>query len=684
MHIVTRDQFRVLPTPDLVASHLTSLAEAEGYVRGMDPTVGDLEEDLRPPAVPLPTMLRFDENVPLQQSVPVAPDVGVENVDHSAENVDHSADQAATRSAAVAEADAVTVVPIEPEVGNVRRSVIRGGTTDSLQSLASLPRVLSNIDKDFVFKISVRAALRDRETEARPVMMAELQQIVDKRVWHGVKTRNLTRQQRRAIIRSSMFLKDKYLASNVFDKLKARLVAGGDQQDKSLYETLSSPTVTTPTVLTVAALAAMERREVIVLDIGGAFLNASMEPTGIVVHMRLDRVLTAMLLEIDESYREFLEPDGTLVVALDKALYGCVEASMLWYNDLCAKLLAYGFEKNPYDNCSFNKVGTSGDQITTTLHVDDLMVTSVHQRDLDMFVEYLRSVYKEVKVNTGKVLNYLGMTFDYREDGQVRVTMESCVNDILAGCGVETTRASPAASTLFDVRDAPKATAVESKWFHTYVMKMLYLSKRVKPECLTSVFFLTTRVQCCDIDDIAKLKRLLGYLRGSRERGIVLRVGDDLQVKTYIDASYGVHQDSGKSHTGCVIVIGAAGPVYAKSGKQKIVTKSSMEAEMVGMSDSASASIHMRHWLVAQGYDMGPVVVYQDNMSCMALIKRGGPASERSRHISIRYFWLKEKVADGTVVIEHLGTAAMFANLLTKPLQGAQFIAERQALTNWD
>jgi hypothetical protein len=92
---------------------------------------------------------------------------------------------------------------------------------------------------------------------------------------------------------------------------------------------------------------------------------------------------------------------------------------------------------------------------------------------------------------------------------------------------------------------------------------------------------------------------------------------------------------------------------------------------MVGMSD-------------AQGYDMGPVVVYQDNMSCMALIKRGGPASERSRHISIRYFWLKEKVADGTVVIEHLGTAAMFANLLTKPLQGAQFIAERQALTNWD
>jgi hypothetical protein len=57
-----------------------------------------------------------------------------------------------------------------------------------------------------------------------------------------------------------------------------------------------------------------------------------------------------------------------------------------------------------------------------------------------------------------------------------------------------------------------------------------------------------------------------------------------------------------------------------------------------------SPAIHLRNWLIAQGYEMGPATIYQDNMSCMALIKRGSPASERSRHIDIRYFWLKEKV----------------------------------------
>ena len=76
-------------------------------------------------------------------------------------------------------------------------------------------------------------------------------------------------------------------------------------------------------------------------------------------------------------------------------------------------------------------------------------------------------------------------------------------------------------------------------------------------------------------------------------------------------------------------------------------------------------------------------MLYQDNLSCMALMKRGGPCSERSRHINIRHFWLKERVDDGEVIIEHLSTQKMFANILTKPVQGQQFIDERRGLTNW-
>ena len=145
--------------------------------------------------------------------------------------------------------------------------------------------------------------------------------------------------------------------------------------------------------------------------------------------------------------------------------------------------------------------------------------------------------------------------------------------NILSGCGVDATRVAPASSTLFDVRDSPKATVEEIKWFHTDVAKVLYLSKRVRPECLTAMASVTTRVNFCDRDDLAKLIRLLGYIRYTRNRGIMLRIGDTMTVKAYIDAVYGAHQDSGKSYTGGVIVLGSAGPPILESAKQKIVKK---------------------------------------------------------------------------------------------------------------
>jgi hypothetical protein len=67
----------------------------------------------------------------------------------------------------------------------------------------------------------------------------------------------------------------------------------------------------------------------------------------------------------------------------------------------------------------------------------------------------------------------------------------------------------------------------------------------------------------------------------------------------------------------------------------------------------------------------------------MALLARGRSGGERTRHISIRYFWVKDRVDRGEAKIEHMGTAELYANVLTKPLQGSQFIYERGCLTGW-
>ena len=537
--------------------------------------------------------------------------------------------------------------------------------------------------KERAFATSVRKALAERRDEAIPVIRAELAQIDEKGVIRGVHTRDLTELQRKAIIRSSMFLKDKYSASGVFEKYKARLVAGGDQQDKTIYEDLSSPTAATTSIMTIVALAAREGRRVMTMDVGGAYLNASMAPTGVKVHMRLDRTMTGILVDINPKYKQFLEPKGTMVVALEKALYGCVEAASLWHKHLSGNLEKFGFRANRYDCCIMNKLEADGSQTTIGLHVDDILISNVHSENLTKFGKYLNSVYPKTSSQVGPVVDFIGMTFDFRERGKARVTMANCEREILAGCGVTTRRATPATDELFEVRDAELATKDEAVWFHSHVAKMLYLAKRTRPECLAAVSFLATRVKCTDRDDIGKLKRLLGYLRGSEGRGIVLEIGPQLKVRTFIDAAYGVHMESGRSHAGCVIMLGAGGPIYAKSSKQKTVAKSSTESELMGLSDHLGQTLQTKNFLEDQGHDIGEAIVFQDNTSTMALVKRGRPGSEASRHIAIRYFWAKELVDRGEIKLVHCGTKGMWANLLTKPVQGAQFVEERKGLTNW-
>jgi hypothetical protein len=272
-------------------------------------------------------------------------------------------------------------------------------------------------DVQFAFKMSVKAVMRDRPKEAFPVIEAELRQMHDKTVWHGVHLRDLTKTQRRAIIRSSMFLKDKYFASGAFEKFKARLVAGGDQQDRAMYEDLSAPTAATANVFAMAALAAREKRIVATVDIGVAYLNASIEESGVIVQMRLDKVMTAILVKIDPKFEKFVTEDGSSVVQLDKALYGCVEEAHLRYLMLQEKLEAYGFEANPAEPCVFNKLNSVGIQISLTLHVDDLLTTCKSETEIDQFFAYLRTQFPVITVHKGKTLSYQGCSSTSQKKG---------------------------------------------------------------------------------------------------------------------------------------------------------------------------------------------------------------------------------------------------------------------------
>ena len=79
---------------------------------------------------------------------------------------------------------------------------------------------------------------------------------------------------------------------------------------------------------------------------------------------------------------------------------------------------------------------------------------------------------------------------------------------------------------------------------------------------------------------------------------------------------------------------------------------------------------HVRNYLIAQGYELDPAEVLQDNLSTMALVKAGQSTSDRTRHINIRHFWVKDKVDSGEIIQKFCPTEDMLADGLSKPLVG--------------
>ena len=199
----------------------------------------------------------------------------------------------------------------------------------------------------------------------------------------------------------------------------------------------------------------------------------------------------------------------------------------------------------------------------------------------------------------------------------------------------------------------------------------------------TAVAFLCTRVKQPDVDDWKKLGRCIQYLQGSKELHLTLEADDTGAIQWWIDASFAVHPDM-RSHTGITMSLGKGSP-FSSSLRQKLNTKSSTEAELVGVDDGMALITWTRNFLTEQGFKISTNTVYQNNQSAI-LLERNSQASSgrRTRHINIQYFFVTDRVKNGKLRIEYCPTGDMWDNFFTKPLQGTPFRRQRKVIMNLD
>jgi hypothetical protein len=253
--------------------------------------------------------------------------------------------------------------------------------------------------------------------------------------------------------------------------------------------------------------------------------------------------------------------------------------------------------------------------------------------------------------------------------------MRSYLQEAIEECNMDIERESntPATRNLFTVDESlVNLKPAEAEVFHKVVAKLLYVALRGRPDILLAVIFLCTRVSKSTTEDQGKLRRLLEYIKGTMHLEYTLGADHLTKFCTWIDASYAVHPDM-KSHTGGIMSLGTGG-FLPKSMKQKLNTKSSTEAEVVGASDYLPHTLWVKMFMEAQGYTIDESYLEQDNESAIKLEKNGrSSAGAKSRHIDIRYFWIKDRTQAHGISIRHCPTLHMLADFFTKPLQGALF-----------
>jgi hypothetical protein len=110
------------------------------------------------------------------------------------------------------------------------------------------------------------------------------------------------------------------------------------------------------------------------------------------------------------------------------------------------------------------------------------------------------------------------------------------------------------------------------------------------------------------------------------------------------------------------------------SKKQKPNTKSSTKCELVGVYDAPPQMLWTRYFIEGQGYGVEVSILNQDDLSAILLEKNGRAlSSKRTKHINVRYFFIKDRIASGKITVKHCPATEMLADHFTKPLQGTMF-----------
>ncbi|GJT52554.1 retrovirus-related pol polyprotein from transposon TNT 1-94 [Tanacetum coccineum] len=432
-----------------------------------------------------------------------------------------------------------------------------------------------------------------------------------------------------------------------FLKNKARLVARSYRPEEGIdFEESFSPVARLEAIRIFLTFAAHMNMVVYQIDVKTAFLNGNLRE------------------EVYVSQSDgFVDNDNpNHVYKLKKALYGLKQAPRTWYDMLSSFLISQDFTKGSVDPTLF--IRRDGKELLLVqICVDDIIFAASTP---DFFIDILKIMCSKFKMSMmGKISFFLGLQISQSPRG-IFINQSKYVLESLKKYGFDSY--DPVDTPMVEkskLDEDKEGKSVDPSHYRCMIGTLLYLIAS-RPDLQFAICMCAWYQARPTEKHLNAVKRIFRYLKGTVHRGLWYPKGSSIALTAFADADHVGCQDTRRITSGSMQLLGDR-LVSWSSKRQKSAAISSTEAEYIALSGCCAQILWMRSQLTDYGFGFNKIPMYCDNKSVIALCCNNVQHS-RSKHIDIRFHFIKEHVENGVIELYFVNTEYQLADIFTKAL----------------
>ncbi|KAG8479167.1 hypothetical protein CXB51_029021 [Gossypium anomalum] len=432
----------------------------------------------------------------------------------------------------------------------------------------------------------------------KQAMVDEIAMIEKNQTWELV-----PRPAKRKVIGVKWVYRAKQNADGSLKKLKARLVVKGFSQKYGLdYLETFAPVAKLDTIGLLVALAAQKQWKIYQLDVKSAFLNGFLEEE----------------IYIDQPQGFVVSGKEQMVYRLKKALYGLQQAPRAWYAQIDSYLISLGFNRSVNEPTLYVKKNEAEIQLIVSLYVDDLLVTG---GDQDMLAEFKAKMMDMFEMSDlGLMTYFLGMEVRQIE-GKIFLGQRTFALKVLSKFSMKNCKpTSTPIAVGMKLSSQGDHEPVNESTYRSLVGCLLYLTA-TRPDILFTVSMLSRFMHCCNVQHFQAAKRVLRYIKGTLNYGVLFNKAETLKLKSYTDSDWAGSSDDMKSTSGYAFTLGSTMFCWS-SRKQSMVAQSTAEAEYAAAANAVNQAIWLRKILADLNlHQREATEIFCDNKSAVAIAK---------------------------------------------------------------